>query len=153
MYIDTSVFGGCFEPEFQEASKALLQEVRTRQTTAVISDIVLDELRNAPTSVRDLLKDLPHSSLEILNWNEESRALAKHYLEAKVVPPHSHIDAQHVALATVARVDAIVSWNFKHIVNLKRIHGFNGVNIIHGYRAIDICSPKVAVLQSEENDD
>ena len=48
----------------------------------------------------------------------------------------------HIALATLARVDALVSWNFKHIVNLHRIRGFNGVNLMRGYGTLEIRSPR-----------
>ena len=69
-------------------------------------------------------------------------ALAHAHLTAKVVTVKSRGDAEHVAYATVARVDAIVSWNFKHIVRLDRIKGFNRVNFENGYGVLQIISPK-----------
>ena len=51
-------------------------------------------------------------------------------------------DAQHIAIATVAAVDVLVSWNFKHIVNLQRIRGYNAVNISEGYPPVEIRTPQ-----------
>ena len=51
-------------------------------------------------------------------------------------------DAQHIAMATVANVDALVSWNFRHVVNLSRIHAYHGVNAKLGYPAVEIRSPR-----------
>jgi predicted nucleic acid-binding protein len=54
-------------------------------------------------------------------------------------------DALHIALATAARVDVLVSWNFKHIVNLRRIHAFNAVNLKHGYPVLEIRNPREVI--------
>lgn len=64
---------------------------------------------------------------------------------AKVVGPKSRNDATHVAYATVARADAIVSWNFKDIVRLDRMKGYNRVNFEKGYGILEIVSPKEVV--------
>jgi hypothetical protein len=64
--------------------------------------------------------------------------------------PILRADAQHIAIATVARVDALVSWNFKHIVNLNRIHGYNSVNLRRGYPMIEIRAPR-EVLPDEKD--
>lgn len=57
-------------------------------------------------------------------------------------------DAQHIAIATVGRVDVLVSWNFRHIVNLERIHGYHSVNLCKGYPMIEIRTPR-EVLSDE----
>jgi hypothetical protein len=59
-------------------------------------------------------------------------------------------DAQHIAIATVARVDVLVSWNFRHIVNLQRIRGYNSVNLRMGYPMIEIRTPR-EVLADEQD--
>ncbi len=71
--------------------------------------------------------------LSYLPENMEALKLAKAYVAAKVVTVKSQNDAIHVAYATIARVDAIVSWNFKHIVRLDRMKGYNRVNFENGY--------------------
>jgi hypothetical protein len=47
-----------------------------------------------------------------------------------------------VAMATIHKVDVLASWNFKHIVNLDRIKGYNAVNSRLGYSILEIRSPK-----------
>lgn len=71
--------------------------------------------------------------------------MRKAYLAAGVVGPASSNDAAHIAVATVADVDIVVSWNFKHIVHFDKIAGFEGVNLLHGFRSPRIHSPKEVV--------
>ena len=78
----------------------------------------------------------------------EAADLAEAYLAAGVLTPKMRVDAQHIAIATVGRVSVLVSWNFKHIVNLQRIHGYNSVNLRRGYPMIEIRTPR-EVLSNE----
>ena len=142
IYIDTSVLGGCFDPEYKEESLRLFDEFIEGQKIAVVSDLVLFELEDAPDEVRQLLTRLPPISIEYVALNEDSLALAKAYLQDGAVAESSQSDARHIAMATVNRVDVLVSWNFKHIVNLSRIRRFNAVNLKLGYMALEIRSPR-----------
>ena len=152
IYIDTSVFGGYFEPEFSTASRALIADVRSGKTIAIVSDIVAGELLRSPEQVRHVMEGLPSHCMELFRVGPEVEELAQAYLDAGVVTEKSRVDATHVAAASVARANAIVSWNFKHIVNLRRIHGFNGVNIIRGYAPLDIQSPAAALLREDRDE-
>jgi len=118
---------------------------RTGTIVFVISDVVLDELDEAPREVQALLADLPDYAYEVLESSFESEALRDSYIEANVVGTGSKNDAHHVAIASVHRVDMIVSWNFRHIVHLDKIRGFNAVNLQQGYPLIEIRSPKEIV--------
>jgi len=80
---------------------------------------------------------------------ERARELAYPYIEEEAVTERFLVDAQHIAIATVNRVNALVSWNFKHIVNLKRVRLYNSVNLRYGYYLLEIRSP-VEVLDEEE---
>jgi hypothetical protein len=151
IYMDTSVFGGYFDPPFEDASKALIQEVREGRTICVLSDLTLTELGPAPAQVRDLVANLPPETIEFVTLEAETVQLAEAYITAGVVPAGSRVDAQHIAIATVARVDIIVSWNFRHIVNLQRIRKFNGVNLLKGYPEMEIRSPIEILLKEEED--
>jgi predicted nucleic acid-binding protein len=142
VYIDTSVIGGCFDPEYREESNQLWSEFKTAKKTLVVSDLVLLELEEAPKRVRQLLDELPSKFIEFVGLDEESIALANAYLKDGAVAESSLSDARHIAIATIARVDVLVSWNFKHIVNLNRIRRFNEVNLKTGYASIEIRSPK-----------
>ena len=79
--------------------------------------------------------------MEFIEFTEEAGGLAETYLKEGVVSPKSRMDAQHIATATINRVDVLVSWNFKHIVNLERIHGYNSVNLKLGYPILKIRTP------------
>lgn len=107
----------------------------------MISDTTLAELAGAPPKVRGVLEDLPAGCLEFVHQDEESEALAEEYIRQEVVTRRMLADAQHVAVATIVKVDVLVSWNFKHVVNLDRIHGFNAVNLRSGYPMLEIRSP------------
>lgn len=145
VYADTSVFGGCFDDEFAEFSKAFFEEVRTGRFVLVLSDVTLRELLGAPEQVRAVLVGLPPDGVEMVHDQPEIRALRDAYLAAGVLGPGSREDAEHVAAASVADVDMIVSWNFRHIVHFDKIMGYHGVNLIHGYRPVSVYSPREVI--------
>ena len=148
VYADASVIGGCEDPEFAADSQALWRRFVEGAHTMVLSFHTLVELQGAPETVRQRLEGVPARHQIMLADTPEARALATAYLERGIVGPGSSADALHVALATVGRVDVLVSWNFRHIVNLARIRLFNSVNIGHGYGALEIRTPK-EVLEYE----
>jgi predicted nucleic acid-binding protein len=142
IYVDTSVFGGCLEPEFELASRRLFARFRAGEDRLVISDITIAELERAPQPVQDVLGDIPVGFVERWAVLPEAEALADRYLEEGVIPVRMKFDAQHIAVATIAAVDVLVSWNFKHIVNLQRIRGYNTVNASLGYPPVEIRTPQ-----------
>ena len=121
------------------------EELCAGRCSAVISTLTLEELARAPGEVQDLLAGLPGRGLETVTLTEEANALADRYVSEGVVTARFRGDALHVAVATLAGVKAIVSWNFKHLVNLRRIELFNGVNMLSGYRTIDIRTPREVI--------
>ncbi|HUT52650.1 MAG TPA: PIN domain-containing protein [bacterium] len=145
LYADTSVFGGYFDKEFAEVSGKLFQEIREGKFILVISETTFTELENAPLEVRQLLDKVPQACIETIELSEEIEDLRDSYLEAGVVGSSSSRDAEHIACASVARADLIVSWNFKHIVNFQRIRGYHAVNLLKGYFPIPIYSPMEVV--------
>jgi len=147
VYADTSVFGGCFDDEFQSGSERFFEEVRQGRFVLVISDVTLDELELAPEEVRNVLAGVPNEQIEVVNTSPESTDLRDAYLQAGVVGPASSNDAAHIAVATVANVDLVVSWNFKHIVHFEKIGGYAGVNSLRGYRSPRIHSPREVITE------
>jgi hypothetical protein len=93
-----------------------------------------------------LLQDLPLENVEDIELTTEIIDLARAYLTAEILTPKSLNDAIHVAAATVSRADAIVSWNFKHIVRLDKMKQFSQVNLLNGYGILTIVSPKEVIL-------
>jgi hypothetical protein len=107
-----------------------------------VSDVLFDELENAPSNVKSLLDNYDENSLERVFLTEEARELADKYIAENVVGKTSLDDCRHIALATINKVDVLASWNFKHIVNLTRIKGYNAVNLKNGYITLEIRNPK-----------
>ena len=103
------------------------------------------ELIQAPRHVNELLLKYPTDRFERIELTEEIMNLADKYIVEKVVGRTSLEDCRHIALATVNRVDVLASWNFKHIVNLDRIKGYNSVNLRLGYPTIEIRTPQELV--------
>jgi predicted nucleic acid-binding protein len=144
-YIDTSVIGGVFDIEFEEASIILFEKIKLGQIRAVYSDVTLKEISKARTEIREFFASLPDECLEFVELTEEIVELADMYIAENVVGKTSRDDCLHIALATVNRADILVSWNFKHIVNIYRIRGYNSVNLKLGYPSLEIRSPKEIV--------
>jgi len=145
LYTDTSVIGGCFDEEFLETSLKLIDEFKNGNKIIIISDLTIKELENAPSEVRKILGQIPEKHKEYLFFNEEAKMLAQRYIKEKVVSLKNLLDAQHIATATINRVDVLVSWNFKHIVNLRKIHLYNSINLKYGYPLIEIRSPREVI--------
>lgn len=142
IYADTSVFGGCFDPDFRVESLRFFEEVRKGRVILLVSRVVANELRDAPPRVRGILESLSKEAMHEVEVGRAVTELRNAYLAAGVVSPRSHDDAAHVAAATVACANSIVSWNFRHILRADRIRGYNQVNRRFGYGAIAILSPK-----------
>lgn len=141
-YFDTSVFGGVFDKEFDEATLQLFERVKLGQIICVYSDLTETELLNAPEKIRIYFKELPDENMERIMVNDEILILASKYIDEKVVGQTSFDDCVHIAAATINKADILVSWNFKHIVNLYRIRGYNSINIRSNYQSLEIRSPK-----------
>jgi len=140
LYLDTSVFGGYFDKEFSEQTIPLFNQIKDGKYLLLYSTITKDELENAPQNVKKL-PDLIDSK-EFLTPTTEEVELAKKYINEKVVGQTSYADCLHIALATVHKADYLVSWNFKHIVNVQRIQNYNSINLRNGYKFLEIRSPR-----------
>ena len=142
IYIDTSVFGGHFDEEFKEHTIPLFNRIKEREFIILYSTVTQDELEYAPEIVKNLVKSLSADITEFIEITDEAVDLATEYITEKVVGKTSYADCLHIALATINRADFLVSWNFKHIVNIERIRGYNSINIKYGYKQLEIRSPR-----------
>ena len=142
VYVDTSVFGGCFDAEFEAESKRFFDLVRAGRVLVMVSPVVLDELREALPQVRDLFQSTPENAVLPVDLTPDIIELRNAYVAAEIVSPRYVDDATHVAAATVARADAIVSWNFKHIVRVDKMRAYNQVNLQTGFGLLSIVSPQ-----------
>jgi predicted nucleic acid-binding protein len=151
IYIDTSVIGGCLDDEFSVESNNLIELIKQEKFILLISEIIINELIDAPQAVKNILLSIPQSVIEVVNITSEILQLRDDYINGSVVRSKSINDATHVAAATVARADAIISWNFKHIVRLDKMKGYNQINLLNGYGILTIISP-LEVTIDEIND-
>lgn len=140
VYADTSVYGGAFDKEFRAASTEFLKMSGRGRFRLVISSVLREEILPAPPRVQELFAQYEKLA-EVVVVTEAALKLQSGYLDAGIVEPQWDADALHVALATVSRCEFIVSWNFKHIVNYKRISLYNKVNVALGHAPIGIYSP------------
>lgn len=151
LYIDTSVFGGYYDDEFEEFTIPLFDRILKDEFMILFSTVTQDELENAPPQVRELVRHLKVEFTEFIEITDEAVELANQYLAEKVVGQTSYADCLHIALATIHHVDFLVSWNFKHIVNVQRIMGYNSINIKNGYKQLEIRSPRDLMIYEDDN--
>jgi len=142
IYIDTSVVGGFFDKEFSDVTQALFKRLENKEVIFIISDLLRQELQDAPLHVLSLLDNYESDCFEPVLLTEEAKILAEKYITENIVGKTSLEDCQHIATATIYKADVLASWNFKHIVNLDKIKGYNSVNQKQGYSTIEIRNPK-----------
>ena len=143
IYVDTSVIGGCHDDEFREASLRLFDAFIKGNAFLLYSAVSLRELDRAPTAVRKIIDGVPDANKNILPMTDDAKRLADAYIEARALGGAHRADAEHVALATLANVDALASWNFKHMVSRQRRRAYNEVNRRLGHPELKIVSPEV----------
>jgi len=145
IYVDTSVFGGPFDEEFSELSRRFFEEAHEGRYSLLISDVTVREIQKGSPDVRQFFLDLPEERMERVVITSETYTLRDRYIEAGILAPSGLDDAAHVALATVAEADLIVSWNFRHLVHFEKIRQYNAVNLTLGYKSIEIRSPREVI--------
>ena len=141
-YFDTSIFGGYFDDEFSKETHILFNQVIAGKIICLYSELTDEELDSAPSRVRELFNNLPSKYIKKIPINQQIINLAEEYITQKVVGKTSRDDCIHIAAATIHQADALISWNFKHIVNSNRIVGYNQVNSQNGLPKITIKSPR-----------
>lgn len=151
IYIDTSVFGGCFEPEFEVWSNGLMDDFKNGIYSPVVSQVVSNEISKAPSFVKAKYSELSNYNLEILPLTNEVYSLAETYKLRQILTPKYFEDLLHIAIATIYNIDILVSWNFKHIVHYEKIRLFNAVNLELSYKTINIFSPREVTTYEKEN--
>jgi hypothetical protein len=140
IYVDTSVLGGCFDREFAEWSRALVEDFRAGRLHPMPSDLLAAEVGGAPSFVRELFAELLALGGVGVQLSAEAIELADRYAAHGILPPKFRNDMLHIAFATVANADVVASWNFRHIVRFDKIRLFNAVNLEGGYKPVAIHS-------------
>jgi len=150
IYVDTSVFGGCFDEEFAKDSNEFIRTTIRRRDVILLTELIKLEIEDAPPVVRNLYRSLSPTIIENVNLTKEVLELRDQYIKAKIVGLKAITDATHIAAATVFKADVLVSWNFKHIVNYDKIRKYNAVNLMNGYQLLEIRTPKEMIYYEKE---
>jgi hypothetical protein len=150
LYLDSSVYGGYFDEEFKRWSRKLVAKFLEREYELVFSEVNEDELKGAPAHVVELVAKVRAVHPKITPVTAAAVELATRYIAEEVVGASSMADCLHIAIATLAKADILASWNFKHIVNVQRIRGYNFVNESYGHNALEIRTPR-EILPDEED--
>lgn len=151
LYLDTSVLGGYFDDEWKEPTRELWRQMEAGQWHFQTSAITLEEITNAPQNVRGLFHET-FDPASLVTVTPETELLAAQYIEKSVITPKYTDDARHVATCTVAKIDYLVSWNFRHLVNVQREAGFNAVNLLQGYQPVRIVNPLELIYGRPDQD-
>ena len=150
VYVDTSVIGGCFDSEFEKWSNALFKNFEEKTLVPLTSAVVEKEIEFAPGQVQKKFDEFLKLKPEIIILNKEILEIRNAYLKKAILKPKFANDLLHIAIATYANADVLVSWNFKHIVRFDKILLYNAANIELGYRQIQIYSPmEVARIEKD----
>jgi predicted nucleic acid-binding protein len=141
VYIDNSVIGGYYDVEFEEATQQLFERIVNKEFEVYFSEVNEAELMNAPQKVKEIKNLIPSDCFHYIEMTDEVKALAMTYITENALGMASRNDAYHIALASINKIDCLISWNFKHIVNFDKIKMFNAINTRLKYPLIDIRSP------------
>jgi len=154
VYIETTVpnyaFSGQY-PERQKVAREVFKLIKKRVIRPFISRAVVDELAATPNKTQraGFLKII--EEIEILPITKEVRELAQKYLDESIFPKKKILDAQHVAVASVNKVDFIISWNFEHIVRVKTRELVEAVNTLLGYPTPEIVVPEEVIYSAHHH--
>ena len=152
VYVETSVISGMFDKnDHPIKSQPFWDAVNKGEVRVVLSDVLVNELKQSPDNVREFYRQIPESQIERIVSTPMSNTLAGRYIKAGILTPNHLTDCKHVALAMLACVDVLVSWNTKHIVNKNRIRFFNAVSIGFGCDAIKILTPNNFIQRGEQS--
>ncbi len=145
LYLDTSVLGALTDPGPEErlvATRRFLDGLSRGLWDGHVSTVVLEEVQRAPKRVRDKIsRELRKGYIMVLEESVESLRLSRVYISGGAIPSEYENDATHIAIATVNDIRVIVSWNFRHMVNIDRKQKINSANLREGLPLVDLVSP------------
>ena len=152
VYLDTSVVSYLDQqdaPEKMAETRAVWEVLKKGRYDIYISSMVTDELMKCNEPKREILfGKLEEINYTLVQVDEETVSLAEKFIDFGVLKRKSFEDCQHIAAAILSNCDVIVSWNFKHIVNVKTIRGIKVVTTLEGYKDI-LIYPPTALLEED----
>jgi len=154
LYLDISIIGALFDTEMPQRVKItrlLLDSIIEGEHIGVISNIVLEEIDRSPKDLKEnLLSEIRNIPFQIISEDESSAELLEIYEKEGFVRKAARLDLRHLAVATVNGVDAVISWNFRDIVNIRTRRAVHSINLRLGLPLIEIVSPEEVVLYEEK---
>lgn len=149
IYLDTSVISHLDAPDVSDKMNdtlALWEDIKSGLYEVTTSDVALREVGNCKEPKQSTLFDyLSEIEYECFSITDEAELLANEIIKQGILTQKSFDDCLHIAIAVINNCDIILSWNFKHMVNIKTINGVRAVNILNGYKSIDIYSPTILI--------
>ena len=152
VYLDTSVISHLLQedaPEKMADTRQLWEMFKNGKYDVYLSTVTLEEVSDCPdpkkSKMYDYLEQINYTPIRII---DDMSDVAQQIIDMGILTKKSYDDCQHIAAAVVTECNCIISWNFKHIVNIKTIHGIRAITNLTGYKPIDILSPTV-LLESE----
>ena len=147
VYLDTSVISYLEQedaPEKMDNTLKLWDMFRKNEYKVYLSTVTEKEISACPEPKRSkLLEYMRQIEYHVLSITSEMLSVSQKIIEMGILTSKSYFDCLHIAAALVGGCDCIASWNFKHIVNIKTIHGVRAVANLEGYHTIDIVNPEV----------
>lgn len=153
LYLDTSVLGGLFDTEDTQrvlTVERLLKSIKDEIYEGFVSPLTIEEILKAPKEITEQLTNrIADARLVILEESEESISLANAYVSSDAIPVKFRNDARHIAIGVCNEINYIVSWNYKHMVNISVRRLVNSTNLKMGYSPIEIISPEEVLGDGE----
>jgi len=154
LYVETSVFGFCFDNKphnalRRQATHLLFQQIEHGVFSAVTSPLTTKELNRSAEPLRAQVLEMLERVDELALDQDEVERLANVYATEGVVPMDYADDARHAAYASIAGVDVLVTMNLRHLANEWAERRLNAVNLREGYRLVGIRTPE-EVLRYED---
>jgi len=159
IYLDTSVINHLFADDAPEAKLLTIElfdkYIKTKIYNTYISPIVLTEINqteNEDKKVKHIsvIKDYDLRILDIETNKNDIEFIAQEYIEQGILPRKSLMDALHIAVCTYYQIDALISWNYKHMANINRERKVISWNIGEGYtHNMRICTPMEVIYENE----
>ncbi len=153
LYLDTSFLSHLHQPDAPEKMRdtlALWNEIIAGEYEAVISEVTARELMKCEEPKRSLMAQyLKTAAFEPIAINDEIDDLAGEIIRRGILKPKNIDDCTHIASAIISSCDIIVSWNFKHLVNIRTINGVRAITVANHYKQIDIYTPTMLLKEDE----
>ncbi len=156
LYIETSVWNQLEQrerPDFKEITEKFMRAVQTGMYDVYVSDYVFLELEECHESKRNLLLNwIEKAGPTVLKADEECEILMKKYFDAGVLSPvkaNKYYDAAHVAICSTNSIEYLLTFNYKHMLKIKKIEGFKGVNALNGYGEVKLTTPDLFIPEED----